>query len=280
VSSAGREARAEQKAERASAREARRSTAKRSTVQPGHIERTRALRSRGPSRNAKRGGDPRPSTGSGSRQVWHPPPSRPLAVGRGRRRGVSERRHWRATPRGRDLEQPRPQRDRSERSQQVARTQERTTDQARGHAGVFASPHRLQDCGVPAHRDIAPCDAPQGTWRGPVGGTPQRQEGRLVAVTRHGCRRGVLRGVSASRGCSAVQRTSVPSTQHGQKRGEPHDRLRGATDPHRPDGASRQGGEEPRRRNVIRRWQRLAEGGLGPREWTSGAYVGGEAVSE
>jgi hypothetical protein len=82
-----------------------------------------------------------------------------------------------------------------------------------------------------------------------------------AAVTRHGCRRGVLRGVSASRGCSARTGTPVPRLR-GQKRGEPHDRLRGATDPWRPNGESRQGGEEPRRRNETRRLAASGRRGL------------------
>jgi hypothetical protein len=103
--------------------------------------------------------------------------------------------------------------------------------------------------------------------------------GHAAAVTRYGYRRGVLRGVSASRGGSARAGTPVPRLRR-LKRGEPHDRLRGATDPRRPDGASRQGGEEPRRRNVTRRV--AASGRRGP--WSPGvdirARVGGEAWSE
>jgi hypothetical protein len=45
-----------------------------------------------------------------------------------------------------------------------------------------------------------------------------------------------------------------------EKRGEPHDRLRGATDPQRSVGASRRGGERPRGRNAGVRWHGHPEG--------------------
>jgi len=76
----------------------------------------------------------------------------------------------------------------------------------------------------------------------------------MAAVTRYGCWRGEF-----FEGCESVAgktraRTALPPGGTGdsrRKRGEPHGRQRDATSPQHPGGASRQGGEKPRRRNVI-----------------------------
>jgi len=102
---------------------------------------------------------------------------------------------------------------------------------------------------------------------------PKRQEGNghgdVVRLLLGNSSKG-----SASRGMGAAARRSI------RKRGEPHGRQRGATNPQPLRGVSRRGGEKPRGRNELPGWYPVTEAvrglGLARREWTRDRSVDGE----
>lgn len=95
-------------------------------------------------------------------------------------------------------------RDCSETTTGGPRGRTKRTHHSAGQVTRGARIPRIEPAEIPPTR-TPPRAVPEGRGVVPAGGTATTTGGQLAAVTRHGYRRGVLRGVSASRGCSAVR---------------------------------------------------------------------------